>query len=111
MNKLFFDKAIPTAPIISTEETFYIKNVINPPFAADMKSYLTIITIDNFKGSDVASGLREKENILFTDFSAFSAGSVSNVNVFANRYESNMPNVEYNWVSLHLKIPFKLNYI
>lgn len=63
-----------------------------------MKSSLTIITIDDFKGSDIISGPREKENIIFTDFSAFTAGSISYVNVFANRYESNMPNVEYNWV-------------
>ncbi len=65
-----------------------------------MKSFLTIITIDSFQGSDVAAGLREKEKVIFTDFSAFTPGSVSNVNVFANRYESNMPNVEYNWVKI-----------
>lgn len=78
----------------------YIKNLVNPPFAADMKSFLTIITVDSFQGSDTGNpaGLREKENVLYTNFAAFSPGSVSNVNVFGTRYEANQINVEYNWV-------------
>ena len=63
-----------------------------------MKSYLTMITIDYFQGSDTVSAFREKENVIYQNFAAFSSGSVSNVNIWGSRYEANQPNVEYNWI-------------
>ena len=65
-----------------------------------MKSYLNIITVDSFIGSDVnhVAGEREMENVIYTNFDAFSAGSVTNVNVFGSQYEANQPNVEYDWI-------------
>lgn len=94
-----FFKTIPVDQSLSLQDIIYIKNLINPPYAADMKSYLNIITIDSFEGSDTGNiGLREKENVIYTNFAAFSPGTASNVNVFGTRYEANQVNVEYNWV-------------
>jgi len=86
--------------VLSVQDIIYIKNLVNPPYAADMKSFLTLITIDSFQGSDTANpaGFREKENVLYLNFAAFQAGSITNVNIFGSRYEANQPNVEYNWI-------------
>ncbi|CAD8148432.1 unnamed protein product [Paramecium octaurelia] len=69
--------------------TFYLKNFINPYYAADPIGYIQIITIkDN----------QQWERMIFQDLSNFSPGSAKSVQVTSRRYEANMIDVEYNWL-------------
>ena len=70
------------------QNTLILKGMKTPFYAAAPKGGLTIIT--------TKSGA-ELENITYTSFPPYTAGSVNNVGIIGSNYQSLQVNVEYNW--------------
>lgn len=73
----------------SIATSLLFKGLKNPPFAADLNGYLRIISINNQV---------EAEEIIYNNFSAFTPGTLTNVNVYASDYSANNINIQYNWL-------------